>query len=155
MTLQIAPTHWYSWDFTVQKDAHTVASIDFNAWKEQGALTIDRTSYQMYREGWMSGSFLLERDGSVIARAERPSAFRRQFLIHYRDHEYALVTRSCFQRAFVLLDGSEEIGSVAPTGVFTRQATADLPENWPLPLRAFVIWLTMIQWRRDSAAAGA
>ena len=155
MTLQVAPTHWYSWNFTVWKDSQPVASVDINSWCEKGALTVDRTDYQMYREGWMSGSFVLERDGSALARAERPSAFRRQFLIRYRDREYALVARSAFRRSFALLDGSQEIGSIEPTGVFTRDATADLPETWPLPLRAFVIWLTMIQWRRDSAAAGA
>jgi len=31
------------------------------------------------------------------------------------------------------------------------RAIADLPDTWPLPVRAFVIWLAMIQWRRDSS----
>lgn len=155
MTLQVAPTHWYSWHFTVRKDSQLVANVDVNAWGEQGALTIDRTHYQMYREGWMNGSFVLERDGSAIAHAEKPSAFRRRYLIRYRDREFALVARSAFRRSFALLDGSQEIGSVEPIGLFTREATADLPDTWPLPLRAFVIWLTVIQWRRDSAAAGS
>lgn len=154
MTLQVAPTHWYSWNFTVQKDLQPVARVDISPWCEKGALTVDRTGYQMYREGRMSGDFVLEREGSALARAEKPSAFRRQYLIRYRDREYALVARSAFRRSFALLDGAQEIGSIEPTGILTREATADLPDAWPLPLRAFVIWLTMIQWRRD-AAAGA
>jgi hypothetical protein len=47
------------------------------------------------------------------------------------------------------LDESQEIGSIERTTVFSREAMADLPDAWPLPVRAFVIWLTMIQWRRD------
>ena len=69
--------------------------------------------------------------------------------IRYADRSYTLESRSAFRRAFVLLDGSRQIGSIEPTSAFTRGAMADLPETWPLPVRAFVIWLTMIQWRRD------
>jgi hypothetical protein len=30
----------------------------------------------------------------------------------------------------------------------------DLPENLPLPVRAFVIWLTVLLWKREAQAAG-
>ena len=152
MTLQVAPTHWLSSDFTVQQDAKPVANVEMNWWCEKGALTIDRTHYQMYREGWMSGDFVLERDGSVIARAKKPSAFLRKYVVRYRDREYALTPRSAFRRPFALLDGSQEIGAIQHTSAFTREAMADLPDAWPLPVRAFVIWLAMIQWRRDRNA---
>jgi len=74
MTMQVAPTHWLSSDFTLRQDAKPVAHVEMNWWCEKGALTIDRTHYQMYREGWLNGAFLLERDGSAIAHAEKPSA---------------------------------------------------------------------------------
>ena len=149
MTLQVAPAHWLSSDFTLRQDAKPVADVQLNWWCEKGALTIDRTRYRMYREGWLSGAFLLEREGSVIARAERAGVFRRKYLVRYRDREYTLAPRFAFRRPFVLLDGSQEIGSITRTTVFTREAMADLPDAWPLPVRAFVIWLAMIQWRRD------
>ena len=43
MTLQIAPTHWLSSDFTVLKDSQTVANVEVSRWGEKGALTVDRT----------------------------------------------------------------------------------------------------------------
>ena len=44
------------------------------------------------------------------------------------------------------------LGSIDRTTFFSRDAMAELPDAWPLPVRAFVIWLTMVQWRRDNAA---
>lgn len=152
MRLEVEPTHWYSQDFTVEQQSRRVAEVDVSCWCEKGEVTIEGVRYRVYREGWLSGSFVLERDGSVLARAEKPSAFFRKYLIRFGDRSYALEPRSAFRRAFVLRDGSRQIGSIEPTSAFTRGAVADLPDTWPLPLRAFVIWLTMIQWRRDRSS---
>ena len=99
----------------------------------------------------MSGAFILESAGTVLARAEKPSAFRRTLLIHYEGREFTLRATSVFWRHFVLLDGSRQIGSLAPNSVFTRGAAVDLPDEWPLPVRVFIIWLTVILWMRDMA----
>jgi hypothetical protein len=126
-----------------------VADVDLSWWAEKGVLTIEGVQYSAYREGWMRGDFLLERNGSVIARAEKPSAFLRKYLIRYADREYMLGATSAFGRKFALLSGSREIGSITPVSCFRRGATADLPDTLPLHLRAFIIWLTMVQWRRE------
>lgn len=149
MRLEVAPTHWYSQDFTVEQQSRRVAEVDVSWWCEKGELTIEGARYQVYRESWLSGRFVLERDGSVLGRAEKQSAFFRTYLIRFGDRDYTLEPRSAFRRAFVLRDGSRQIGSIEPTSAFMRGAMADLPDTWPLPVRAFVIWLTMIQWRRD------
>jgi len=44
------------------------------------------------------------------------------------------------------LDGSRQIGSLAPNSVFARRAAVDLSDEWPLPVRVFIIWLTAILW---------
>lgn len=151
MMLQVAPTHWYSADFTVRQASQPVADVDISWWRDEGTLTVEGVRYRAYREGWMNGGFVLERGGSVIARAEKPSAFSRKYLLRYHDREYTLRAKSAFRRAFVLLDGPRQIGSIKPASALTRQAMADLPDSWPLPVRAFVIWLTMIQWRREKS----
>jgi len=151
MTLQVVPTHWYSSDFTVRQASRAVADADVSWWREKGVLTIEGVHYEAYRDGVLTGTFVLERNGTVIARAEKPSAFFRKYLVRHGDREYTLDARSAFRRAFVLLDGSREIGTIEPTSALTREAIANLPDSWPLPIRAFVIWLTMIQWRRDQS----
>lgn len=151
MTLQVVPTHWYSSDFTVRQASRAVANADVSWWREKGVLTIEGVRYEAYRDGVLTGTFVLERNGTVIARAEKPSALFRKYLVRHGDREYTLDARSAFRRAFVLLDGSREIGTIEPTSALTREAIANLPDSWPLPIRAFVIWLTMIQWRRDQS----
>ena len=87
MMLQVVPKHWYSWDVTVTDESRNVADIAMSRWGEKGALTIDDTTYRMYREAPMSGAFVLEHAGGVLARAEKPSFFRREFVIHHAGHE--------------------------------------------------------------------
>ena len=103
--LQIAPTHWYSSNFTVQRASRLVADVDVSNWCEKAVLSIEGVRYEAYREGWLSRS--------------------------------------------------RQIGSIAPVSCWTRDATSDLPETLPLHLRAFIIWLTMMQWRRDRRNSAA
>jgi hypothetical protein len=147
--LEIVPTHWYSWDVTVTDESRTVADIATNWLREQGALTIDGTTYRLYREALLSGAFVLEHAGSVLARAEKPSFFSREFVVYHDGREYTLRPESLFRRAFILMYGQQQIGSIAPKGTFTREAAADLPHNLPLPLRMFIVWLSVISWKRQ------
>ena len=150
--LQIAPTHWYSWDVTVSDESRPVADIATSWWREKATLTINGATYRVYREALMSGAFVLEQAGSVLARAEKPSIFRREFEIRHAGRTYTLRRRSLFQRAFVLVDGSRQVGSIAPKNAFTRKAAADLPQDLPLPVRLFIVWLTVISWRREQSS---
>ena len=150
--LQIVPTHWYSWDLRVMDESHPVADIAMSSWCEKGALTISGTTYRVHREGLMSGDFVLEHAGGVLARAEKPSVFRREFVIRHAGREYTLRPESAFRRAFVFLDGSRRVGFLAPKSAFTRKAAASLPHDLPLPVRMFVVWLTMISWRRQQSS---
>ena len=149
MLLQIVPTSWGSWNFTVADESRRVADIATSWWREKGTLAIDGATCRVYREALMSGAFILEGAGGVLARAEKPSVFRREFVIRHAGREYTLRPRSIFGRAFILLAGSREVGSLEPQSVFTRKAAADLPGDLPLPVRAFIVWLMLISWRRS------
>jgi hypothetical protein len=152
MAMTIDATHWYSWDFDVTDGGRHVAHLDVSAWREQAVLTIDGVAHRVYREGVGSGDFLLERDGIVLARATKPSAFRSAFEVRHDGRTYELAKESWWQRRFVLRSGSAEIGSLAPRSALGREAVATLPEPWPLPLKVFVIWLVVILWKRAAAA---
>ena len=156
--LTAIPKRWFSWDFTVMDGAQAVGEIDVSCWREKGMVTVEGIDYRVYREGLMSGDFILASNDSVLARASKPSAFRRAFTIQYAGREYTLLAKSALRRAFALLDGNREVGSLSPRSIFTRRAAVDLPENLPLPLKVFIIWLTVILWKRESdssAAAGS
>ena len=133
-------------------ESHPVADIAMSCWCEKGALTIGDATYRVYREGAMFGDFVLEHAGSVLARAEKPSIFRREFVIRHAGRDYTLRPESVFRRAFVFLDGARQVGFLAPKGAFTRKAAASLPHDLTLPVRMFIVWLTMISWRRQQSS---
>ena len=153
--LKAIPKRWFSWDFNVTEGSKPVAEIDLSWWREKGVLTIDGVSYTVYRERLMGGEFKLESAGSVLARAEKPSAFRRTFVIKHRDRHYTLKAKSAFRRAFVLMQGDREVGFLSPDGLFTRSASVHLPEELPLAVQIFITWLAIILWKRESETAAS
>lgn len=147
------PKRWFSWDFTVMDGAQAVGAIDMSSWREKGVLTVEGTDYRVYREGLMSGDFILESHDRVLARARKPSAFRRAFIVEHADTQYTLRAKSALGRAFELLDRDAVVGTLTPSGIFTRRAAIHLPEHMPLSLRVFIIWLAVIIWKREAEGA--
>jgi len=152
--LKLVPKHWFSWDFAVLDDRGIVADIDISWWREKGVPTVQGASHPVYRERLMSGDFILESAGSILARARKPSAFRRCFKVEHAGRQYTVRAQSAFRRTFVVLDGDIGIGSISPDGIFTRRASVDLPEDMPLPMRVFIVWLAVILWKRASDSGG-
>ena len=155
MILHAIPKHWFSWDYCIMDGVRQVAEMDLSYWREQGLLTVQGVSYKVYREGLMSGAFILEAAGSVVVRAEKPDAIFRRFLVEHKGRQFILRAKSAFGREFTLCDGQSEIGSIAPEGFFTRRAVASLPEELPLPVRVFILWLVIILWKRQSDGSSA
>jgi hypothetical protein len=153
MMLQIAPVRWFSRDFTVSDGPQRIADIYISWWRERGELTVNGRTFRVSREGMFSGDFVLESTDGVVARASKPSALRRSFVVTHGTAVYTLQAASAFRRRFVLLADDREVGEIAPAGFWSRRATANLPEALPLPVRVFLIWLTVILWKREEEAA--
>jgi hypothetical protein len=149
-TLTLTPKHWFSWDFDVSDGARQLVDIRLSRWRERGVLSADGVDYTVYRESLL-GDFVLEHAGSTLARATKPSAFHRMFVITYKEKPYTLRAESAFRRAFIVLDGSAEVGSIVPETMWGRRATVSLPDDWPLPLKSFAIWLTVVHWKREAS----
>jgi hypothetical protein len=149
------PKSWFSWDFTVMDGTRLVGDIDMSCWREKGVITVEGADYRVNREGLMSGDFVLASDDKVVARATKPSAFRRTFMVEHGGQQYTLRAQSALRRAFELLDGDTIVGTLSPRGLFTRRAAIDLPETMPLSLRVFIIWLAVIIWKREAESQGA
>jgi hypothetical protein len=78
--LRAIPSSFFSWGFTILEDDAAVAGLDVAWMREQGKLIlVDRTEFNFYRQGWLSGPFMLESSGAVLAQADKPNAFTRRF----------------------------------------------------------------------------
>jgi hypothetical protein len=149
------PKRWFSWDFEVHKGGgQPVGDVRVSAWRERGAVTVGGIEYPVTREG-VVGAFTLSDAGGVLARAVKPSALHRMFTLEHDGKEYVLKAASAWGRDFALLDGEVQIGAVRPARLFGRQARAELPEDMSLEVRLFVIWLTLMLWKRQQQAANS
>ena len=153
--LQATPRGWFSWNFLVSEGENDVADIRLAMLREAGELVVQDRTYRVNREGIMSGAFVLHEGDQEIARAEKPSAFRRWFQVRHDGKDYMLGAESAFRRKFVLKYGDEPVGSVYPANAFTRKCIVDLPADIPLPVRVFMVWLVIILWKRDSDSGAA
>lgn len=146
--LRIKPSSWLTRNVTIFDDAGSaVAEIAFAWFREAGKATIGGSTFTMRRDGW-TGPFVLERNGKTVASAEKPSPFHRHFMVEYAGKEYDLMAESAFFRRFVLCDGGNVIGWMAPDHAFTNKAHAAFPAEIPLPVQVFTIWLVLTLWHR-------
>jgi hypothetical protein len=159
--LELVPLGWFSWDFSIFQNGSPIGQIRISSsWREKGVLAVGGSSYNVYRERLMSGQFILELNGTQLARAEKPSALRSSFTVQHEGKTYILKVESAFRQSFLLLENDRQIGSISPVSMFTRKARVDLPEELPLPIKVFLLWLTVILWKRNfegivaAAAAG-
>jgi hypothetical protein len=150
MTMTMVPRRWYSWDFSVMSGDRTLAVLDLASWRERADIMVGDVTHRVFREHAMSGDFIIEAGGRELARATKPSAFRHTTIVHHGGKDYTLRKVSMWRRGFVLMDGERQIGSIAPESLWTRRATAQLPPDWPVAIKAFVIWLVIILWKRDA-----
>jgi hypothetical protein len=146
--LSAIPRGLFSWGFSILEDDAEVAGLDVAWMRERGTLDIMGAEFTLYRQGWLSGSFLLEGDGVVFAEADKPNAFTRRFEVTHGHRTLSLVAQSPFTRAFSVYDGDRQIGSICPDHCFTRKTTIDLPDDIALPVKAFLFWLVVLMWRR-------
>lgn len=153
--MSIVPERWYSWDFRVMSGDRTLAVLNLSSWRERAEITIGDVTHRVFRERAMGGDFVIEAGGRQLARATKPSAFWHTMIVHHGGKDYTLRKPSVWRRAFVVMDGERQIGSIAPESAWTRRAAADLPPDWPLAITAFVIWLVIVLWKRDANSAAA
>jgi len=153
MALVAKPKAWWSWTFRVFDNENQIAETNFACLREAGTLQLADSTYRFYRQGAFSGLFILEKNGAVIAHADKPSALVRSFNVYHGGKTFTLEAESVFRRKFVVRDAGLTIGSIAPQRACYRDARIDLPVALPLPVRLFMLWLTLLLWKREADSA--
>ena len=153
--LQLVPNGWLGWNFDVLDNGDKIAEIKTSSLPDSGTFLLDGGDLRACREGLFSGDYFLESGGQRVARAQKPSAFRSSFEITEADKIYTLKKESLVGRSFVLLQGDIAVGAIRSEGYFGRKASVSMPEVMSLPVQLFIIWLTILLWKRESDSAAA
>ena len=77
-------------------------------------------------------------------------------MFEHDGNRYELKKESAWGNTFVLArDGIGPVGSVKLEGFFKREWIVGLPEEVPLEVRVFIVWLVIILGKRAETAAAA
>lgn len=156
MMIDAVPAAWFSSKFKLVRDGREVGLLEPAALSERATFAVKDVAFEFYREG-LVGDFVLAFEDAALARADKPSALTRRFVVIVEDRRYVLEAESALQRAFVFRNEGDEAvrGRIAPKGALTRKATIDLPDDLPLPVQAFCFWLVLVLWNRAAGAAAS
>jgi len=154
--LLIEPKNWWRSAFEVtEPSTETRISLSPRGFLEGCFFKLDGDRYELKRQHWSGGAFLLECNGSVLLRAHKPSAFKRSFELKHGRERFTVAAESMWSRAYVLRQGSRVVGRIERPSWWSRRAEADLPEDLPLVFRVFVVSLVLLMWRREHGAAAS
>lgn len=153
--LKAVPTGWWTLKYELLDNEEVVGLVEFNFGSEGAKITIGSGIYNVRGEGWFNREyFLATADDSLIASAENP-VFSGRFVVDFDNRTYSLEKESgLLNPNYVLLQGSDVIGSIKRDGIFSRKCTIDIRGGLPLHIQAFLFWLVALLWKRatDSTA---
>ncbi len=135
----------FMWDFDLYDQQGRVAEILFG-WTSKGRIRTAGQEFDVRRDGWL-GPFVLASGKTEVARAVKRSVFFRSFTVRWEGHCQTLRAESPFTQDFVLIEDGRQVGSITDTAWFSRKMSVDLPEDIPLVVQAFLVWLVVFIWR--------
>ncbi|MBL8899184.1 MAG: hypothetical protein JNM84_16210 [Planctomycetes bacterium] len=147
--LHLRPRGWFSRLTDVLAAERVIATLELSFFKDQGRAEIDGVSYELEHPQLFGRDYTMRRAGKTVLATRASGLFRPDYPFEHQGRRYVLARQSFWSHRLVLRDErNAEIGSIAPDGLLTRRATAELPEELPLPLRVFAIWLALAAWRQ-------
>ena len=131
-----------------------VASLNHSMWREKGEIKTPDHSFQVIRNGVVSGQFQLKLEDDVVATATRLSLWKQQYRIDINGDQYELKASSFFGRAFELTQNNKVIVRVKTKGWLSRSFSIDTPETLLPTTLWFCCWMVTLLWQRQAQAAG-
>ena len=153
--LAIEPTSIFATSFRIEDAASgaELGILKFDWLGEKARYVTEEESLRLTRDAWW-GAFRMDRGRRTIARAVKPSAWFRRFEVRCGPDRYELRARG-LGRKFEIFRHGRRVGRVEPKSFFTRGAWLRAPGGLEQHRAVFLIWLTLILWKREHASASS
>jgi hypothetical protein len=156
-TIEFFPSKSYSIRrYTLTRDGAEIGQIDCGGVRGTAAIVLSSVpggaTYTPVIDSVVRGKFHLEANGTPIAGAQAAGFWFRYFNVQAGTRSYTLTMASWFGRRFALMENGTELGRIGVTNAFSGRCKAELPDDLPLEVQAFLIWLVISTWRRAAAA---
>ena len=137
--------------YTLKRDGVEIGRIDCGGIRQPASIVIGDATLRPARDGVLRTTYHLDGNGARLATAAPAGAARRRFTIEAGARTWTLAVASWSGRRFTVTENGAAVGTIARAGFFTAKSTAYLPDDLPLAVQAFLIWLVIIVWRRQAA----
>lgn len=133
--------------------------LALSGWRERAAYDLDSEAYTFVRKGRWNGidfTYLLQSPRGTLALARRRRSLWREGLeLEHAGRVYGFQQLHFWSHSCAVHDGERQVGTIRRHSVWARRMTVELPDEWPLPIQAFTLWLVLVTWNRYSAAGDA
>jgi hypothetical protein len=149
--IEFAPNSLFRMNhYLLSRGGAEIGRIDFGGIRQPTAIVIGGATFHPARDGVLKSTFHLDGNGARLASAAPAGATFRRFTVQAGARTFALAVGSWSGRRFTLSENGAVIGTIARSGFFTAKCQADLPDDLPLEIQAFLIWLVLSTWRRQA-----
>ncbi|MBC8290850.1 MAG: hypothetical protein H8E37_11090 [Planctomycetes bacterium] len=142
---KVIPDSCCSWNFQIEDETQVVAEIEFDWDPEWTDIRIHGELYQVSSNAPSGGSYQLMRDSRSIALAIKRGILRT-FDVEAAGRRFNLSALNLFGRTIGLRENSQLLGTLRPIGIWRCTADVDFPDDIPLNVRVFMIWLALMIW---------
>ena len=147
MQLSAKPKGVFSWDFEVFAAGRKLVTIDMAWFGRCGRFVLNLTDFDVFRQGWCGGDYVLGSNGRTLAHATM--GLSRRFTINIDGRQLVLQAAGPFTRTFKLYENGRELGSITPVHPLTRACKINMPDDFAPPVQIYLIWLVLVMWKRQ------
>jgi hypothetical protein len=148
-----------TWNQTVFDGPERVGRVEKALRGRRGQITCGGLVLQIRDRGWLMPKVELSAEGEVMATAKRKGISGRSWrvILPGADEPDLGIKPTLFVGAsYTVRRGGDMIGKIgASRGLDGKRVShIDLPEDMPLALRLFVLWLVLLRWRTEAMQTG-
>jgi hypothetical protein len=113
--------------------------------------TLKGEAYTVRRAGVLAPVYELLHDNQPLVSA-RQAPFVNRYTVTRGGRVWTLKAEELLAKRFGLFDGDVRVGGITPSSRFnyTSDITIDLPDEMPLEVQVFLVWLLLWKWGDNS-----
>ncbi|MDA0242956.1 MAG: hypothetical protein OT477_06040 [Chloroflexi bacterium] len=142
------------WNLKFVEHHVVVAQLHSPWWRKSCHLSIGETKYDLYRQRFLAGKFLLERDGEIIGSATKDWTYGGRFTVNIKGKNYEFYAKWPYGWSLLhsprlfLYHENEKAGSVFAKDGLSKVIFIDLPDEIGLEGKGFLTWLWVVIYKR-------
>jgi hypothetical protein len=122
--------------------------LALSSWCQRATYALSGELFNFGREGFLVGPYLLQSPSGTLALARRRwGTWRERIDLEYAGRVYRLSSPALLGFICDVHEGELRRGAIYRNGLLARRVTGELPEDWPLPVQVFTIFLALVIWR--------